>query len=115
MKKAEITLNHEWAETGIPPIGADCEYYQSEGDEWRKCRIVAYYFANVVAVDVLDSTAVCLRTELFRPMKTPEQIAAEERQQAIDEMMGLAERYGTVEGIMSALYDAGYRKTEVKK
>ena len=56
---------------GLPPINTVCEYLLAEGDEWRKCKIAAYYFANVVAVDVLDSTAVLLRAGLFRPIKTP--------------------------------------------
>lgn len=114
MRKAEITSNHEW-DGGIPPIGAVCEYYSEDG-KWRKCEVVAYYFANVVAVDVPGSAAVCLRTDLFRPIKTPEQIAAEERQQAIDEMMHLAVApCRSYKDVVSALYDAGYRKTEVKK
>ena len=105
----------EWDGSGVPPVGTVCEYLWSEGKEWRKCEVVAYYFANVVAVDV-DSAAVCLPTGMFRPIKTPEQIAAEERLSAIDEMVVLAQHSGSIcKDVMSALYDAGYRKTEVKK
>lgn len=101
----------EW-DGGVPPVGTVCEYLWSEGKEWRKCEIVAYYFANVVAVDV-DSTAVCLPTGLFRPIKTPEQIAAEERLLAIDEMCNVI-RESDLKTV-AALYDAGYRKIEAKK
>ncbi len=105
----------EW-DGGVPAVGTVCEYYCSERGKWRKCHIVGYYFANVVAVDVFDSTAVCQIAGLFRPARTPEQIAAEERLHAIDEMADLARRGGsTFKKMMSALYDAGYRKTEVKK
>ncbi|NLY14577.1 MAG: hypothetical protein GXZ10_13300 [Gammaproteobacteria bacterium] len=106
----------EWDGSGLPQIGTVCEYLFAEGDEWRKCKIVAYYLANVVAIDVIHNSAVLLRVGLFRPIKTPEQIAAEERLHAIDEMADLARRGGsTFKEMMSALYDAGYRKAEVKK
>lgn len=105
----------EWDGSGLPPVGTVCEYYCTEGDEWRKCRIVAYYFAKVVAVDALDCSAVCLRVGLFRPIKTPEQIAREERSAAIQEMMGVASGFGYLLDSLESLYDAGYRKTEVKK
>ena len=107
--------SNEWDGSGLPPINTVCEYLLAEGDEWRKCKIAAYYFANVVAVDVLDSTAVLLRAGLFRPIKTPEQIAAEERLNAIDEMNDLILGWGVEKKMLAALYDAGYRKTEVKK
>ena len=51
----------------------------------------------------------------LRPIKTPEQLEAEERLQAIDEMMDLVWRHSSLKDLMSDLYDAGYRKTEVKK
>lgn len=106
----------EWdGKGGVPPIGSVCEYYWLDGEEWRKCKIVAHYFASVVAVDVLDGTAVCLHAGLFRPIKTPEQIAAEERFQAIDEMNDLILGWGVEKRMLAVLYDAGYRKTEVKK
>ena len=106
----------EWDGIGIPPVGTVCEYLWAEGEEWRKCEVVAYYFANVVAVDVFDSTAVCMLASLFRPSKTPEQIAAEERDEAIEEMVELLIMHGkTMRGDMRVLYDAGYRKTDVKK
>lgn len=105
----------EWDGSGLPPDGTVCEYHCAERDEWRECEIVAYYFANVVAVDLLDSSAVCLRIGLFRSIKTPKQIAKEKRENVIADMyetvmMGDSIRYG-----VEALYDAGYRKTEVKK
>ena len=75
-----------------------------------------YYLANVVAIDLFYSTAICLRIELFRPIKTAEQIAAEERGEAIEEMVEMLIMHGkTLRGDMCVLYDAGYRKTEVKK
>lgn len=100
----------EWDGSGLPPIGTVCEYYSSDGDVWRKCEIVAYYLANVVAIDLFYSTAICLRIELFRPIKTPEQIAEEDRLHAIDEMLDFVVPCITYRNLIGALYDAGYRK-----
>ena len=105
----------EWADTGLPPIGLVCEYYGADG-KWRKCEIVAYYFANVVAVDVLDSAAVLMQPMMFRPIKTPEQIAIEDRLHAVVAMMDILGSHCALSRYSAkVLYDAGYRKTEVKK
>lgn len=104
----------EW-DGGVPPVGTVCEYFLAKSDEWRKCEVVAYYFAGVVAADELHSSAVLLPSTLFRPIKTPEQTAEEERLQAIHEMIELVARYSTFNDVMGVLYDAGYRKTEVNK
>ncbi|MNE98933.1 hypothetical protein D3C81_1180680 [compost metagenome] len=51
----------------------------------------------------------------FRPIRTPEQIAAEERSAAICEMstvVGAPLSKLTVPEVLEALYDAGYRKVE---
>lgn len=107
--------NKEWSGEGVPPIGTVCEY-KSEDDEWRKCEVVAYYLANVVAVDVLDSTAVCVHfgLSLLRPIKTYKQMKAEEQLQVVDEMLSSVDRYSTLKDIMCALYNAGYRKQAKK-
>ena len=106
----------EWDGSGLPPVGTVCEYLREDGKEWRKCEVVTHYhLERVVAVDVLYSSAVCLPEGLFRPIKTPEHVEAEARENAITDMYvtvmtGDSIRYGE-----EALYDAGYRKTEVKK
>ena len=117
IKRPQEIENKEWNGESIPPIGTVCEYYWSEGDEWRKCEVVAYYLANVVAVDVFDSTAVCLHfgLSLLRPLRTPEQIEEEKRLQAIDEMNELILGWGVEKRMLAVLYDAGYRKIVVKK
>ena len=108
--------NKEWSGEGIPPIGTVCEY-KAEGDEWRKCEVVAYYQSNVVAVDVLNSIAVCehFGLSLFRPIKTYEQMKAEKRLLAIDEMNELILGWGVEKRMLAVLYDAGYRKIVAKK
>lgn len=104
--------NKEWSGEGVPPIGTICEYYWTEGDEWRKCEVVAYYQSNVVAVDVFTSIAVCVHfgLGLFRPIRTPEQLAAEEKSKAVDEMLDSAGLWISLKDVMETLYDRGYRK-----
>lgn len=115
----------EWDGSGVPPVGTVCEYRLNEYDIWCKCEIKY----------VLSGTNDCfvawcdhLSTDQFltfssrhyrlqlRKIKTPEQIAEEERLCAIEEMVCLSHLAGSsVKDVMEALYDAGYRKTEVKK
>ena len=113
-----------WDGSGVPPVGTVCEY-QLNGGAWFKCKII-YVLSGVddgfVAwCDHLDSdqflTFSSRRYTLqLRKIKTPEQIAEEERLQAIDEMIGLvAWCYSTLKDAMGALYDAGYRKVEDSK
>lgn len=105
----------EWDGSGLPPVGTVCAYYWREGNEWRDCETVAHHNGKVVAVDAGDGSAFILPAASFLKIKTPEQIAAEERLHAIGEMIVLVGRYSTFKDVMGILYDAGYRKTEVKK
>lgn len=115
----------EWDGSGIPPIGTVCEYRLNEYDIWFKCKITY----------VLSGSDTCfvawcehLETDQFlsfssnryklqlRKIKTPEQLAEEERLRAIDEMMAVGNWHSRAfKDVMSALYDAGYRKNKVYK
>ena len=118
-------MNNEidWDGVGLPPVGAVCEY-QIAGYQ-RKVKVVAHVseYGRKLAVfqnlyEDTWSSSGCL--ERFRPIRTPEQIAAEERERAVQEMQALDPRNMAI-GMMGrtdfcrALYDAGYRKTGEKK
>lgn len=110
-----------WSGQGLPPVGTVCEVMYCE--EWTECEIIAHFkqCAGMVAaftvdrgdgIKLLDS----YREEEFRPIRTPEQIAAEEREKAIQYMR---EEIGWTPNQIggcpvAALYDAGYRKQEPK-
>lgn len=125
-----------WNGTGLPPVGTVCEYdaavdagppawhtveivYSSEWLLVVRCVSVPDgYDADVIGVEV--SVPADEESEsLFRPLRTPEQIAAEERERAADELCEtivahyespkMSEHYL---GLARALYDAGYRKVE---
>lgn len=106
-----------WNGEGLPPVGTICEVDDVCG--WIECEVIAHY-KNITG-DCAAFTVSCSRSGykrlgsykagFFRPIKTAEQIAAEEREKAIKE---IAEILG---GLWSSeveaagfLYDAGYRK-----
>ena len=114
----------EWDGSGFPPVGTVCEYRLNEYDVWFTCKIVYVLSGSddcfVAWCDHLGSdqflTFTSDRYKLqLRKIKTPEQIAAEERELALKEMRETVMGSSLNHGMLESLYDAGYRKTEVKK
>ena len=104
-----------WSGEGLPPAGTVCEV--KHDGRW--------YETTIIGVDPDDKSLV-FKTHSdyetpydgytsagqFRPIRTPKQIAADEREAAIDEMMShssLRARDGARQ-VFGELYDAGYRK-----
>lgn len=109
----------KWSGEGIPPVGTFCDgYVQNSGREWKwlEVEILKHNDTsnNECAVHVTKH-GILRWCDQFRPIRTPEQIAAEERLHAIDEMIDFVVPCITYRNLISALYDAGYRKTEVNK
>lgn len=117
----------QWAGEGLPPVGTVCEYQYLKG-EWVGCDVVAHFYsgASMVAAIIVNhdrsrEVSQGISGE-FRPIKTPEQIAAEARQLAIDEMVNemRKSRYdqpktdiapvNMANHYAAGLYDAGYRR-----
>ncbi len=115
----------QWSGKGLPPVGKFCEFYCEHGS-WvgelingAPVEILAHYsqkadsdkvavfaFASKHGRRVSQAVASC-----FRPFRTPEQIAAEEREAAISEMAECANgMYFPNRYLLGDLYDAGYRK-----
>lgn len=112
---AEVT-KAKWAGEGHPPVGTVCEMTSNDGYNWRPVKIV-FFDDYVTMVGEADGKANrelfkrCDADVMFRPIRTPEQIAEEERQkecQAIQRICVDAEDQGIP--YFEALYDAGYRK-----
>lgn len=128
--KNAVKRPQEWDGEGLPPVGTICmlnegrdmnAYYAHHAG--KKLKIVAHTTSSkgdILAVYMViggdEFHGLCDNLN-FAPIKTPEQLAAEERLHAIDEMVDLAQRSDSIftDVMMSALYDAGYRKTETKK
>lgn len=110
-----------WNGKGLPPVGTVCEHYGTADDlAWLEVEVIGHgnvdgrnvaffrYGTGSPRFTVSYSTA-----NNFRPIRTPEQIAAEEREKAIEEMC-FAEETLTVKQA-KALFDAGYRRQEEGK
>ena len=108
-----------WDGEGLPPVNCFCETLDDYADCWVKVEIYAH-------TEFKGDTYACAKNETdmfyglaheFRPIKTAEQLAEEEKIATIAEMrdalmdasdrksVTLVERLATV-----ALYEAGYRK-----
>ncbi|MEW3705600.1 hypothetical protein QOZ51_10635 [Pseudomonas aeruginosa] len=107
----------EWDGQGLPPVGTVCIVephntlwgFSSTSGHERK--ILAYYGEYVWlghAETPLETTRIDKVD--FRPIRTPEQIAAEEREKAIEEMCFAVETLTVKQA--KALFDAGYRRQE---
>ncbi|BCP56265.1 hypothetical protein K32_48820 [Kaistia sp. 32K] len=108
-----------WNGEGLPPVGTACEYHM--GNKWRRVVIAAHVkqpagkAAVFEFIDGNDWSSSPSPTR-FRPIRTPEQIAAEEREDAIRKITHLlGEKTGTADSNRSraeVLHDAGYRLVE---
>ena len=112
-------ITRQWNGEGLPHVGTVIEWLDSS---WVKVVVVGHHKGAVVAVDESDPRRVFIgKKPRYRTFLTPEQIAAEERDLAIDEMLKIAEgpHGGSSRKVhvsrpqVAALYDAGYRKFEI--
>lgn len=107
----------EWNGEGLPPVGTVCEFSCTPID-WVECTIYGIStFQGQSLLTVVFGGAICATSaDLIRPIRTPEQIAAEEREVAINAMIDTLGHPTAIlmrESILGALYDAGYRKLEI--
>lgn len=116
-----------WDGSGLPPVGVVCEagipHVNGPNNEtrsviWIEGRVIAYHAIKdkTYAWFAEDDGFYPPGVFEFRPIRTPEQIAAEERAAEIEEMRNIyaGSSETTISSGMSALYDAGYRKTDVQ-
>ena len=106
----------EWDGEGMPPVGsASCEYLGAHKyDEWTVVNIFAHY-GHTVFVDFGDGWRAEDDSSRFRPIRTAEQVAAEEREKAAIDlafvMTGHMDRSkDCYKALGQLIYDAGYRK-----
>ncbi|ENM3028930.1 hypothetical protein AB7A55_004952 [Pseudomonas aeruginosa] len=106
----EARPQEAWDGQGLPPVGAKC--LTDRNDFLREVTILCHGKTRTFVFDHVSQEEICLvlKDRVFLPIRTPEQIAAEEREKAIEEMC-FAEETLTVKQA-KALYDAGYRRQE---
>ncbi len=104
-----------WDGPGLPPVGMVCELRRKDGG-WGLA--IIKYMSSTICVwlwnngnpDQREWSCEPYNME-FRPIRTPEQIAAEERKRIEDEIQSICTE-GENKGVpyFKALYEAGYRK-----
>lgn len=131
---AVVRPNQPWTGAGLPPVGTVCEIHGTVGQElrdeefsWRQVEIIAHtnFGGGDVAVgrDLECATLGWGIASKFRPIRTPEQIAAEERLHkirnactaisgALDELRGITKVERAALSVIEAMIDAGYVKGE---
>lgn len=122
-------LESAWNGDGLPPVGTACEFQHRNAPNgvWHPTSIRYSSHAHVIYVDTIDNSEACFTVGDpckidFRPIRTAEQIAAEERAKQVEYMVGfIRERRMSVstpespkqEAVIAAeaLYDAGFRRS----
>ena len=100
-----------WNGNGKPPIGIECEVRFN--DVWSICKTLAYHQVSdtAVAVHFLNGSNSLFWCATFRPIKTAEQLADEEREDAANKMF---QRFGGIGGLTKKqciwVVSEGYRK-----
>lgn len=118
---ALFSIHHQisWDGEGLPPVGADveCTFAVEMHEIWHRGTVVHCATSpegdKFVVVDTGEVSA-CYRVDgtCLRPYRTPEQIAADERESHINGMLCHDALGSTRRGLAEALYDAGYRRVE---
>lgn len=129
--------DNSWYENGeLPPVGTKCvffsddfenEYYWNE-DLTNECEVeILAHFKSYKDCSVADVVAFVFEHNgnsyqveqaiagCFRPIQTPEQIAAQERKKVIDAISDVlieTERMSSYTDVAAHLYDAGLRFVE---
>jgi len=99
---------------GLPNIGTTCEGRVKNGGDWRTYTVKAMSTEYLIVWCEEDLAETPIRHSYweFRPIRTAEQIAAEERSKAISTMVDACSNpeWVTTYETCAAIYDAGYRK-----
>lgn len=98
-----------WTGEGLPPAGIECMVYDGV-IAGAKVKILAH--DGCLAVFSHEGEYKGRTAHAFRPIRTPEQIAAEDRATSVQEMVNSCPYPGSAMTAIDclALYKAGYRK-----
>ncbi|WP_213159976.1 hypothetical protein [Pseudomonas aeruginosa] len=111
-------IDKPWDGQGLPPAGAKC--LTDRNDFLREVTILCHGKTRTFVFDHVSQEEICLvlKDRVFLPIRTPEQIAAEERRKSILHLANLlidsrgqCNEYSQAE----AIFDAGYRRQEEGK
>lgn len=120
-----------WPGTGLPPVGTVCEHHKlcgviSDSASWQQVKIIAHItddnrISPVAVYMPCGTSAPCVGQSIaegFRPIRTPEQIAEDLREDECERMVEVinASPWGMTASpyeCAALLYDYGYRKFEI--
>ncbi len=107
-------VQSEWNGEGLPPVGTVCEWKEKTGFSWVKATVLFITDSSVVMQreDGFEWQMLTKRT-VFRPIRTTEQIAAEERTNNAIAMCQATQGAHDWMEAFRMLHDAGYRKFEI--
>lgn len=111
----EARPQEAWGGHGLPPTGLLVEWKSGLDHEWRRVTVLAYANGDAWLQPEDGDSFIVGNPENFRRIRTPEQIAAEERSKECDRIffiLSSVEREGNRSDMAEALYDAGYRRQE---
>lgn len=115
----EVNSEPVYIEAGIPELGDVCQcrirnvHSCKEWSKWFECRFQGGYMHKIWVYDcngMVDHIVAAHDVE-FRKKETPEQKAARDRIETLNDMYDITRGLNYVGGC-AALYDAGYRKPE---
>lgn len=110
-----------WGGEGLPPVGLPVEHRRRSASNGKWYPTIINFLSGQHVI-YNDSDGHEVRDNpvdvLFRPIRTPELIAAEEREQTALDMAQLMTGHGyrskdCIKSLCEILYDAGYRKFEI--
>ena len=127
---ATSAIKRPWSGEGLPPVGVKVLIMNPEkfaitdyGQEFvgEECTVRAVFVNDLdyrmVAVEKVGGACCCFISEMCFPIRTPEQIAADDRESAIDAMwshylqpiLAPAQKSQVITAL-GLMYDAGFRK-----
>lgn len=125
MSKQEIAQS--WNGEGLPPVGTVCEMRDND-DAWRKTTVIAHGIDRGIptAVGQADDVLLWCQSQVdCRPIRTQEQIAAEERYRARTEALNAMTEAGAADEhqylwehrlkVVGEMLDLGYRKANTSQ
>jgi len=110
-KCIERPTTPSWSGEGLPPVGVVCEMHHEswQPNNWPKVTVRYASAEYFITTDDAGEQHWHAHSVKFRPIRTPEQVAADEREAAIKEIEELIAGY-SYRNCAEILHDKGYRK-----
>lgn len=106
-----------WTGEGLPPVGTVCDLKFDHWTDWERHEILChgnkFLFVREISSGYDREGSMAMDGIMFRAVRTPEQAAADEREDAITDIaliMGKDPQRPVIREKAAIIYDAGYRK-----